>query len=211
MNWPERWHASHVHPRRVRVLAEIAARMIPPDLAVLDIGCGDGQLAATLAHLRPDLSITGAEVAPRPDCVIPVFAFDGCRLPSADNSFGAALIVDVLHHTENPGVLLREAARVARDLILLKDHLREGFGASATLRVMDEISNRRHGVALPFNYLNRAAWSQLFADCGLVVEQSDPVARLYPFPANLVFGRRLHFLARLRRSTGSSAALPSQP
>ena len=211
MNWSERWHASHVHPRRVRVLAETAARLLPPGLAVLDIGCGDGRLAATLAQLRPDLSVTGAEIAPRPHCAIPVVAFDGCRLPVADGSFGAALIVDVLHHTENPGVLLREAARVAHDLVLLKDHLREGFGASATLRFMDKISNRRHGIALPFNYLDQAAWARLFADCGLIVEQSDPVRRLYPFPASIVFGRRLHFFARLRRSAGLSARFSAQP
>src|SRR5208283_5079517 len=50
MNWVERTHELHVHPRRVRVLAEAAARMLPPNLDVLDIGCGDGRLGAEVSR-----------------------------------------------------------------------------------------------------------------------------------------------------------------
>jgi SAM-dependent methyltransferase len=209
MNWLDRYHASRVHTRRVRVLAETAARLLPPGLSVLDVGCGDGLLAATLAGLRPDLAITGVEVAPRAGCHIPVTAFDGRTLPFADGSFGATLIVDVLHHTTDPGVLFREAVRVARTAVLLKDHLREGWGAQATLRFMDEVGNRRHGIPLPFNYLSRAEWDRLFAASHMTVAATDPLRPLYPFPASLVFGRGLHFFARLHKA-GTPEARPPQ-
>jgi SAM-dependent methyltransferase len=200
MNWVERAHELHVHPRRVRTLAEAAARLLPSDLDVLDIGCGDGRVGAEVARLRPDLTVAGAEVLPREGCRIPVTAFDGRRLPFADGQFGAALIVDVLHHTDEPAVLLREAVRVAREVVVLKDHFCEGWLDRATLRFMDEVGNRRHGVALPNNYIGRAQWEELWGDCHLAVEASDPLPRLYPFPADLVFGRRLHFFARLRKT-----------
>jgi len=199
MNWLDRYHASRVHTRRVRVLAATAARLLPPRASVLDVGCGDGLLAATLARLRPELAITGVEVAPRPGCHIPVTAFDGRTLPFADGSFDAALIVDVLHHTNDPAVLFREIVRVARSCVVIKDHLREGWAAQATLRFMDEVGNRRHGVPLPYNYLNRAEWDRLFEESGVTVAETDPVAALYPVPARLVFGRGLHFFARLEK------------
>jgi SAM-dependent methyltransferase len=211
MNWIERWHGRHVHSRRVKVLAQAAANLLPPRARVLDIGCGDGRLAVVLGSLRPDLAIVGAEVLPRPDCAIPVTAFDGARLPFADDSFDAALLVDVLHHTTDPAVLLREAVRVARQAVILKDHFREGLGAQATLRFMDTVGNRRHGVALPFNYLSRGEWNALFARCGVNAAASDPLRRLYPFPANFVFGRGLHFMDRLERRTAARLPLAPKP
>ena len=199
MNGPERVQDAFVHGRRTRVLAEAAARMLPPDLRLLDVGCGDGLFATILARLRPDLDITGAEVMPRATCRIPVLSFDGEHLPFADGRFDACLLIDVLHHTNAPGVLLREAARVSCRHLLLKDHNRSGFAAQSTLRFMDTVGNRRHGVPLPFNYLTPAEWSRLFAQCGLEVTGSDSLSRLYPFPASLIFGRQLHFMALLSK------------
>ncbi len=198
MNWLERWHGAHVHTRRVRVLASTLAPLVPLRATVLDIGCGDGRLAVALARQRPDATISGVELAPRLDCPIPVTPFDGRRLPFPDRSFDVALLVDVLHHTADPAVLLREAARVARAGVLLKDHFRHGLGARATLRFMDEIGNRRHGVALPFNYLSPEEWRQLFDTCELTAVTTAPLHDLYPFPASLLFGRGLHFLTHLR-------------
>ncbi len=44
----------------------------------------------------------------------PAVEFDGLTLPLADHSVDVVLFVDVLHHTADPLILLREAARVAR-------------------------------------------------------------------------------------------------
>jgi SAM-dependent methyltransferase len=198
MKWIDALHESVVHRRRIRVLAESAARILPPNMRVLDVGCGDGLLAATLMRLRPDLTTEGAEVLPRTDCRISVVAFDGRHLPFPDGAFGACLLMDVLHHTETPIELLREAARVGSGQVLLKDHLMEGLAAGPCLRFMDIVSNRKHGVSLPFNYLNSRQWRDAFASCSLSVTRTDPLSSLYPFPARLVFGRRLHFMSLLR-------------
>lgn len=201
MNLVDRYHSARVHTRRVRVLAATAARLLPPGpLRLLDIGCGDGLLAATLGQLRPDVTITGVELTPRAGCRIPVTAFDGRTLPFADGSHDAAMMVDVLHHTTDASVLMREAARVARRAVLIKDHLSETRWAHARLRYMDRVGNRLHDVALPYNYLNEATWRRLWRECGLAPEAWDRVPELYPFPANLVFGRGLHFFARLGRA-----------
>jgi SAM-dependent methyltransferase len=198
MRWVDALHERRVHQRRTLVLAQAASKLLPANLRVLDVGCGDGLFAVTLSQLRPDLRIEGAEVLPRPGCRIPVVAFDGLNLPYQAADFDACLLIDVLHHTQSAAALLAEAARVGSGRVVLKDHLREGFAAGPCLRFMDEVGNRRHGVALPFNYLNSGEWAQVFTDCGLTAVKRDPLSRLYPFPANIVFGRRLNFMALLQ-------------
>jgi SAM-dependent methyltransferase len=199
MRWVEDLHASRVHERRTRILAEKASRLLARNLKVLDVGCGDGLFGATLSGLRPDLEVQGAEVLLREGCRIPAVAFDGTRLPFEAGSFDACLLIDVLHHTLTPGSLLAETARVSSGQVVLKDHLREGFAAGPCLHFMDVVGNRRHGVALPFNYLDSGEWKRVFADCNLRIAERDPLSDLYPFPANLVFGRRLNFMALLQR------------
>jgi SAM-dependent methyltransferase len=191
-------HGGYVHERRSRALAAHLAELIPPNARVLDVGCGDGLLGGLILEQRPDIDLEGIEVAVRPHTCIPVTAFNGREIPHADASYDAVQFVDVLHHTVDPLVLLREAARVARQAILIKDHLLEGFLAGPTLRYMDRVSNTRHGVNLPFNYWPRCRWLESFAQLGLEVEAWKGQLGMYPWPASLVFGRGLHFIVRLR-------------
>ena len=107
------------------------------------------------------------------------------------------MFVDVLHHTENPMILLREAARVAKKGVLIKDHLLDAFLAGPRLRFMDNVGNRRHGVALPFNYWRYEQWLAAFSELGLSVNSWNGDLRLYPGPADWLFGRSLHFVVRL--------------
>jgi SAM-dependent methyltransferase len=199
MKWLDRIHEHGVHQRRTRVLAEAACAQLPRGLHLLDVGCGDGLFSASLMELRPDLRIEGVEVAARSNCRIPVVTFDGFTLPFPDNSFDGCMLIDVLHHTESPAVLLAEAARVGSQRVLLKDHLREGLAANSCLRFMDKVGNLRYDVPLPFNYLDSGQWELVTAACGLAMGRKDLLSRLYLFPANLVFGRRLNFMALLQR------------
>ena len=134
----------------------------------------------------------------RPHTHVPVAPYDGVVLPFPDRSVDIVMFVDVLHHTDDPLVLLRDAARVARVGIILKDHLREGPLADETLRVMDWVGNARFGVPLPYNYWTRDRWRSAFREIGAVVDRWEDRLGLYPFPLDLVFERSLHFVARAR-------------
>ena len=192
-----RLHGGFVHNRRVTVLSEHIARLLPPAAHVLDVGCGDGAIAARLLALRPDIRIEGVDVLVRQHTAIPVRPFDGMRIPYDDRSVDVVLMVDVLHHTDDPVVLLRESARVARLEVLVKDHLREGIGARLTLRGMDWIGNARHGVRLPYTYWSLAEWNKAFGQLGLAVRRWESALHLYPVPASWLFDRSLHFIAGL--------------
>src|SRR5258708_38826102 len=152
LSWIGRWHHAFVFERRTRVLAEMLAAQIPQRSSVLDIGCGDGTIGSLIAQLRPDIFIQGVEFLVRPGCKIACRAFDGSSLPFPDASFDVCLFVDVLHHTQDPAVLLREAVRGSRSFVLIKDHLHENFFDNITLRFIDWVGNRPHGEVLTYNH-----------------------------------------------------------
>src|SRR5258708_14634985 len=109
LSWMGSWHRAFVFQRRTRVLAEMLAAQIPPSASVLDIGCGDGAIGRLIAQIRPDIAIQGVEFLVRPECKIECTAFDGSSLPFPSDTFDVCLFVDVLHHTQDPAILLHEA------------------------------------------------------------------------------------------------------
>lgn len=190
-------HGQHVAKRRAQVLSQHLAKFVPAHKSVLDVGSGDGEIAWLLGQLRPDLQISGVDVLVRPDTMIPVRKFDGKHLPFADKSQEVVMLVDVLHHCDDPAGILREASRVARKSVVIKDHLRDGVAAEVTLRFMDWVGNHRYGVALPYNYLSWSEWQQMFDELDLKIGDITKQLDLYTWPAGLLFDRSLHFIARL--------------
>lgn len=193
-------HGGFIFGRRVKVLSESLARLMPPSAKILDIGAGDGSMGVSIQKLRPDVSLEGIDVFVRPQTAYKVTQFDGAHIPHKDDSFDAALFVDVLHHTPDPLTLLLEAARVAR-VVVVKDHLREGLLAEETLKAMDWVGNARHGVVLPYNYWSRLQWDAGLARAGLVKESWDEHLGLYAPGLSLFFDRSLHFVARFARGS----------
>src|SRR4029079_3631371 len=151
-----------------------------------------------ILEARADLEIIGIDILARPRAFIPVQMFDGRTIPFGNASFDAVSFVDVLHHTDDPTVLLREARRVSRGLVLIKDHYADGLGAVTSLRLMDWVGNAPHGVRLPYNYWTRAQWKRAWESEGLDVSRVTTELTLYPWPLSMFFDRSLHFVAELK-------------
>ena len=181
---------------RVTILCDRLAQLIPPGASVLDVGCGNGLLARRIQEKRPDVNLSGIDVLVQSECYIPVEKYDGRVIPYPDASFDVVLFVDILHHADDPMALLREARRVARRAILIKDHPKDGFLAGPTLRFMDWVANARFGIPLPYNFWPQQRWLEAFRELGVTVGVWDAKLGLY-WPCGWLFDRGLHFIARL--------------
>ena len=190
-------HSRFIILRRIRVLAGHISPLLPVKAKLLDVGCGDGILAAQIMKLRPDVSISGIDVLARENPRLDVQVYDGKIIPFRDDSFDCVLLADVLHHSEDIPGLLRECARVAGHLVIIKDHLPEGLLARRTLDLMDRVGNARFGVSMDCTYLNRKQWTDLFSELGLGCVKWSGRLGIYPWPLSMVFDRGLHFLAQL--------------
>jgi SAM-dependent methyltransferase len=192
-------HGLFVRGGRVeRLVDAVAKQCATGPHKILDIGCGDGQIAAGLARtLGDDCRISGIDVMLRPQSAIEVAEYDGKTIPFEDDSFDTVLLIDVLHHAEDPALLLKEAARVAGGCVIVKDHLCESRTDKRLLSFMDWVGNRPSGVRLEYNYLSSAAWDECIAAAGLVREFYTTDVKLYRWPLSMIFHRRMHVLMKL--------------
>ncbi|MFT5407580.1 MAG: SAM-dependent methyltransferase [Verrucomicrobiales bacterium] len=192
-----RLHQSHANQRRIETLAAHLDRLTPRNARLLDVGCGDGRVGDTLQRRRPDIRYEGTEVVVREGSAIPVRLFDGLHIPFGDDAFDGVVMIDVLHHATDPVALLREAIRVSCGHLIIKDHRLDGLFARATLRFMDHVGNEGHAMDMPYDYWPEAKTRAVWAELGLEVEEFTCDVNLYARPASLVFGRSLHYFARL--------------
>ena len=190
-------HERLIFNRRVSVLVSKIGAEVPPGSSMLDVGTGDGQIAKMIGAQQTGTVVRGIDIMLREKTHIPVELFDGKVIPVADDGVDVVTFVDVLHHTDDPSILIREASRACKRCVIIKDHLAENRFDHLVLRLMDWVGNAPHGVVLPYNYASRAQWMDWFAKAGLKVESFQTDIPLYRFPLSLIFGRKLHFVARL--------------
>ncbi|HSN18573.1 MAG TPA: class I SAM-dependent methyltransferase [Gammaproteobacteria bacterium] len=88
---------------------------LPQGARVLDAGCGQGTLLAELAKYRPDLKLTGIDMAPAGEAKgFVLLSGDILHMPFPDGEFDLVFSRQVIEHiADNTGVI-REFARVIR-------------------------------------------------------------------------------------------------
>ena len=189
-----------IYQARLRELVRQIVPLLEPGDRVLDVGCGAGTLGKALLdapNCPTDVTVQGLETVPRGDEPIEVLAYDGQRFPLDDDSVDVVIVADVLHHEPEPDRLLRECRRVARRHVIVKDHKPEGPLAWWRVALIDWAANAPYGVPCLFRYRTTAQWRDAFAKLNLHVVQEQRAMRLYPPVVNLLFGRRLQYLAVL--------------
>jgi ubiquinone/menaquinone biosynthesis C-methylase UbiE len=97
--------------------------------SVTDIGCGDGTFTVRywdrgsprlMVALDPAVKAVVAGAAKRDTRPILFVAADGHNLPFASDAFDVAILQAILHHDSDPQATIREAFRVAREIVVLE-------------------------------------------------------------------------------------------
>lgn len=203
-----------VYRKRLEVLIDLLIPHLREGDAILDVGCGSGQLAFELMQRASGkgirVHVAGLERFPRGGEPIPVNHYDGGRFPFSNDTFDLVIVADVLHHEIDPDALLRECIRVSRRIVVIKDHQLSGPLAQARVSFMDWAANAPYGVACLYRYKTPGQWSSTLNDHGLTPFALYSSIDLYPLVLNFVFGRRLQFLAICGVNNDSGAKTKDQ-
>jgi SAM-dependent methyltransferase len=157
-----------------RYAAREAADVLPFVVGprVLDLGAGEGWVAAALA--RHGFGMCGADVGPFARAAGAYVVYDGTRLPFADATFDTTLLLLTLHHCEKPEAVLDEALRVTRARLIVTESTYRTRLDRFWLDLLDGRFNRlRHGgrMPTPLGFRRVEDWQALFVSRGL-----EPVA-----------------------------------
>jgi len=141
----QRWLIRRFHERIAEMLGQALGIDASPDhrrgtgRTVLDVGCGEGFVAAYLQDRFPNLTILGVDIDFRflgTACTGRAYfvGADARALPFSEETFDLVLCLEVLEHLEKPREALAELARVSRGLVLLSVPHQPFFSLANLLR-----------------------------------------------------------------------------
>ena len=87
---------------------------------IIDIGSGEGYLSKILKDKGFNIYPIDVKDRNKIDS-INFQVYDGQKIPFEDKSFDIALLMTVLHHTQNPDEIIKEAFRVSDRVIIIED------------------------------------------------------------------------------------------
>ena len=188
-----------IYEHRQQVLVNLISPHLKPGAKVLDIGCGFGHLGRALMDASADhVQVEGLESVKRGDELIPITAYEGKRIPFPDRTFDAVILADVLHHDHDQERLLREAARISRNLVIIKDHVRDGFLAQQRISFLDWAANAGYNVPCLYEYHNAKEWRALVGQFSSGIVEERTSIDVYPPVFNELLGKSLHYFVVFR-------------
>ena len=109
--WGKKWVKNKVNP---------FLEFLEEGDSILDVGSGNGLVSWELKQLG--YNVTPIDINSQEfDATVKPIVYDGDSIPFEDKKFDVALLLSVLHHTENPEDILKEVGRVANRIIINED------------------------------------------------------------------------------------------
>lgn len=133
---------------------------------IIDIGSGTGHTAHQLikdGHKVACVDLLNQSVFQDTNPLV----YEGKKLPFNDKMFDTALVLTVLHHTPSPEKVLKEAARVAKNIVVMEDTYNNYFQKILTFW-MDSVGNLEFS-GHPHTNKTDLEWQRLFDNLGYEV------------------------------------------
>lgn len=146
---------------------------------ILDIGSGNGTI---LKQIKEDYNtkVQGIDITEYSEVRVPFKLFDGKTIPFKNKFFDTVLIIETLHHCDNPLKILKEATRVSKKKIIIFEDVYTNHLNKIVLHGFDYIMNFRHSVNTPFNFKKEKEWINIFKKFNLnILENLDYKGRWY--------------------------------
>lgn len=139
---------------------------IEKGVKILDLGCGSGTVGKTFQNFF-QAEIIGVDIKDYRVSPLPFQIYDGLHLPFSDKSFDVVLINYVLHHSEDPIALLKEAKRVTEDKIIIFEDLLDGFLSGLICRLHGASFAKFLGDFNKISFKSEKEWERVFEELGL--------------------------------------------
>jgi ubiquinone/menaquinone biosynthesis C-methylase UbiE len=173
-------------PNRLNYLTKELTPFLKGFKKVLDLGPSSGILAYQISKKLPKTSFVGVDTHLQPKRYIKVIKYDGKKIPFPDNSFDCVMIIDMLHHDTRHEEVIREAKRVSKKYILIKDHYYENYLDFLVLKIADYIGNKPYNVNLPYAFLKLSEWDRIIKKLKLKTVKTDKFQYSFFHPAKHV-------------------------
>ena len=130
----------------------------------IEIGSGPGSVLSVMR--RNNYTVEGLDIADQAfsEDLRPT-VYDGELMPFSNNDFNTALLLTVLHHTRDPDAILREAARIAKRIVIIEDVYDNRFMEWLT-KCFDSLMNLEF-FGHPHSNRSDAEWLETFERLGL--------------------------------------------
>lgn len=116
---------------RNKIIVKRLDRLIARGSRVVDIGAGTCQVDSMLIERGYQVTPVDVKNISFTPSLSPVI-YDGKKLPFPNNEFDVAIIVVVLHHTPEPEMIIKEAMRVAKKLVITEEIYTTPFNRQMT-------------------------------------------------------------------------------
>ncbi len=131
---------------------------------ILDIGSGNGLAAHLLKEKGFYIFCMDIHEGNYHPSVKPM-VYDGSNIPFEDDHFKSGIILTVLHHIEDPEIILKEATRVCKNLLIMED-IYENKVQQYITYFLDSVANLFYSPC-PHTNRNDKEWKQTFERMGL--------------------------------------------
>lgn len=158
-------------------IVDIFDEFIVQEERILDIGAGGGWISNELRQ-RKNIKATLLDVINFNQTDLKLIIYDGKSMPFPADNFDTSFLICVLHHCQKPLEVLKEAARVTKNKIVIIEDVHSSSFSRFLLCFKDVVINLafclltklvREMTNMSFNFKKTSEWEKIFKELNLKV------------------------------------------